>query len=520
MDGTTVPGAMPNGGTGIAAPTIKLSGLRFTATADLSETYTTNALGIPNSFLAGYSGSDLITTVGLSLGLHDHTPRLDADLGYSLAGLIYANNSSYDRLFHNLNALASAVLIPNRLFFRASAFATPTLINGFGPQAAAASNSGIRDAYGYTVSPDLTFRFGQFARSETTLTQSSVFFAEPNGTIINQTIPGIPNVPDHVMTYGATESISSGPDFYRLNWILAGNAAKTTEPGLEFTSASGTGNLRYAFSRAIIVTGLFGYETFISNQNLSQTVSGPIALGGVQLNPIKDFQLTAQAGWQYNSPSYQGSLFYQIGAFTSLVGSFSDTVTSPASRFTGNLGNLGVNGTGDFFNTNFQVNPATPPSSVSSVSAFNPTPIDGTAITTSIVRYRSGALSLVHISGRTQYRLTGFHTDYDTLTRLTPGFISPQGTSTGVDTAISRTMTPRLTGTIDASFTSAHDIGIKYNLYQGSFNLNYLLSPVMQIYFLAGYSHRTSGAALTALSPLSADYSEAHITVGLHRQFY
>jgi hypothetical protein len=327
------------------------------------------------------------------------------------------------------------------------------------------------------------------------------------------------------MTYGATESISSGPDFYRLNWILAGNAAKTTEPGLEFTSATGTGNLRYAISRAIIVTGLFGYETFTSNQNLSQTVSGPIALGGVQLNPIKDFQLTAQAGWQFNSPSYQGSLFYQIGAFTSLVGSFSDTVTSPALRITGNLGSLGVNSAGDFYNTNFQVNPATPPSSVSSVSAFNPTPIDGSPITTSIVRYRSGTLSLVHISGRTQYRMTGFHTDYDTLTQFTPGlfapgFISPQGTSTGVDFAISRTMTPRLTGTVEATYTSAHENGIGYNLYQSSFNLNYLLSPVMQVYFLAGYSHRSSGAALTALSPLSADYSEAHITVGLHRQFY
>jgi len=47
-----------------------------------------------------------------------------------------------------------------------------------------------------------------------------------------------------------------------------------------------------------------------------------------------------------------------------------------------------------------------------------------------------------------------------------------------------------------------------------------LMSPRMQAYFLVGYSHRSSDLALAAASPLSADFSEAHVTIGLHRQFH
>jgi uncharacterized protein (PEP-CTERM system associated) len=517
MDGTTVMGPMPNGG--VAAPTLRLSGLRYTASADLTETYTTNALGVPQASVANYSGSDFLTRATLSLGLHDHTPRLDTDLAYSLSGLLYANHPSYNQLFNYLTALTRAVLIPNRLLLTGSAFAEPVLINSLGPQAAAAPNSGLRDTYGYTVSPDLTFRFGQFARSETLLTQSSVFFVQPAGPTINLTVPGAPTVPDQLVSYGATQRISSGQDFYRLNWILSGTVNKTTQPGLVYTDTSGTGNFRYAVIRSIIVTGLFGYETLTSNQSLTHPISGPTAMAGLQLSPTRDLQVNASAGRQFNSPSYQGDLHYQVGAFTSLVGALTDSVTAPASRLTGNLANLGVNGAGDFINTNFQVNPAAPPSPVSGVSAFNPAPIDGTAITTGIVRYRTGNLSLVHIADRTQYRLTAFHTAYDTLTPL-PSGISPKGTSTGLDLTISRTFTPRLTGSIGSSISTVNDLGNKFSLYQGNLSLNYQMSASMQAYFLAGYEHRGSGATLAALSALSGDYSEAHITISLRRQFY
>ena len=175
-------------------------------------------------------------------------------------------------------------------------------------------------------------------------------------------------------------------------------------------------------------------------------------MAGLQLSPTRDLQVNAQAGRQFNSPSYQGDLHYLRGAFTSLVGALTDLVTAPGiTSHRKSWQTSASTARGDFINTNFQVNLAAPPSPVSGVSAFNPAPIDGTAITTGIVRYRTGNLSLVHIADRTQYRLTAFHTAYDTLTPL-PSGISPKGTSTGLDLTISRTLTPRLTGSIGSSY--------------------------------------------------------------------
>ena len=517
MDGTTTPG--PDGGAGIGLPTIRLSGFRFTATGSLTETYTTNSLGIPDSAVAGYSGSDLVTTATLALNLHDHTPRLDADFAYSLAALHYLNNPDFDRLSHFLTALATADLIRNRLQFTASAFASPILINGLGPQSAAATNTGIRDTYGYTLYPDLTFRFGQFARSETILTQSSVFFVEPNGPKIDVSIPGALPVPDQVISYGATERISSGPDFFRLNWVLTGSVNKTTQADVDFTAATSTANIRYAFTRAIIVTSLVGYQSFTSNQTLSRSLEGPTATGGLQYRPSADFQASASAGWAFNSPSYSGDLRYQLGAFTSLVGSVTDTVTTPGDRLLGNLANLGVNANGDFINTGLVPNPGAAPGLVTGVSGFNPALLDGTSLTSSIVRYRYANLSLLHISDRTQYRLTGFHTQFDTLTEVTTGF-SQEGDSTGLDLTISRNMTPLLVSAVSANVSSVNDLGGNYKTYQINLNVNYALSPFTQVFFSTSYSHRSSETSLAASSPLSGDYSDARVTVGINRRFF
>lgn len=520
MDGTTMPGAMANGAAGITAPTIRLSGFRFNASTDASESYTTNALGIPNGAVSGYSGSDLVTSIGLNFDLHDHTPRVDADLNYSLTGLIYSSNASYDRVYNTVNGLAVANLIPDRLRFNASAFAAPILVNGLGPQAAAGPNSGIRDTYGYTVSPDLTFRFGEFARSDTILTQSSVFFVLPNGATVADVVPGAPAVPDQLTSYSGIERISSGPDFYRLNWTLTGSYVKSSQPGLDFQDSTATANIRYAFSHAIIGVAIVGYDNITSNENLGESLAGPTALGGVQLAPTRDLQLNATAGWQFDSPSYQGDLRYQLGAFTTLVGAVTDTVTPPASRLIANLGNLGINGSGQFINGNFNVSPGVPPSSVSGVSAFNPAPIDGAAIATSVARYRSANLSMVHIADRTQFRFSIFHTDYATLTDVGSTVFSPQGNSTGLDFVASRNIRPYLTGSVEATYTKADDFGSKYSFYSSVLNLSYTLGPRTSAFFLASYYHRSSATSLSATSPLSAESSTVQLTIGIHRQLF
>ena len=275
----------------------------------------------------GYSGGDFITRLSLSFGAHDHTARFDGDFQYALTGSFYAEHSSYSFLSNYLNALGTAAIIPEHLIVRASAFAAPILVNGLGPLAGAGRNSGIRDTFGYSISPDLIFRFGNFARSDTIVTQSSVFFVTPGGPIIPVLVPGL-TIPNQYVSYSATEQISSGPDFYRLNWLLAATGAESVQAGANFKQASGTGNVKYAVDREVTVTGTVGYQSFTSNQQLSHSLVGINAMGGVQITLSPRFQANVSAGRQFNFPSYIGDLSYQFGGFTRLVGSLTDTVNA------------------------------------------------------------------------------------------------------------------------------------------------------------------------------------------------
>src|SRR6266446_6008793 len=517
------PTTMPPASTVQGPPTLRLSGSSFSGSVDISETYATNAFGLGSAYTTANGGGDFITTLGLNLGAHDHTVRFDGDLQVRLVGDHYARNSSYDRVYGYLNALATAVLVPEHFFFYGSAFAAPILVNNLGPlgadgrPVATGPYTGTRDSYGYTISPDLKFRLGDFANSDTIVTQSSLFLVEPNAPTVTQTIPG-QSPPTEFYSYGATQQLSSGIDFNRLNWILTGSWNKSTQSGLEFTQASGIGDLKFALNREVALLGTFGYQSFTSNQALIQSLVGPVALAGLQIILGPTFQADGRAGWRYNSPSYDGHLRSQPGPFTTLVASYDDTVTTPAGRLIGSTSQLGTDSQGGFINTTYQSNPNSPPPSIAGVTSFNSAPIDGLAINNSIVRYRMASASLLYLADRTQYRLTGFRTTYDTLTAV-PSGIPLQSKSTGAEFGLSRTMTPRLTGRLRANYSVEDILGGEYNLYGGGLDLDYTVSLKTRTYLRVAYQRRDSNAALVAASPVSVSESDASIMIGLNRQF-
>src|SRR5450432_2333690 len=55
-----------------------IPGSQINATVGLSETYTTNAVGI-----SGSSSADYLTQFSLGLGLHEHSARVSLDANYS-----------------------------------------------------------------------------------------------------------------------------------------------------------------------------------------------------------------------------------------------------------------------------------------------------------------------------------------------------------------------------------------------------------------------------------------------------
>ena len=506
-------------------PTLRLTGFTATVSGDLSETYTSNAFGVGGTGAMAHQ-TDFVTTAGLNLAAHNHTLRFDGDMDLRVVGAFYANNPSYSSAYAYLNAVADAELVPEHLFFRGSAFAAPILVNDLGPigaggrPVAAGPNSGRRDMYGYTVAPTFAFRLGEFATSATSASQSSMFFVEPNTPLIDDgPIPG-QEPPSGSLSYGASERISSGSAFFRLNWALTGSWYHTEQSSnLEFTQASGISDIRYAITREVVLLGTFGYQSLTSNQPLIEDLVGPIILGGAQVTLGPDFQISATAGKQFNNPSYIGNLIYRAGPFTTFTTSVTDTVTTPAGRLMSGLNQLGVNGQGNFVNTGYPVNPAVQPPTGSPVTGFNPVPIDGIGITNTIQRYRSVSSSLVYTAERTQYRLTGYATIYDTLTVLPTG-IPPQGRARGGEFAVFRTMTPQLTGGFEVNYSVQDALGGTFDLLGGNIDVNYSISPLTSVFFQSAYIRRVASDDLLAVSPSSVDTSDTIVTIGIRRQIY
>ena len=500
--------------TAAGAPSLRLTGFTFTASADLSETYTTNSYGV--------GGSDFITSAGLNLAAHNHTLRFDGDMALRLVGNYYANNPTFSDVHTYLTAVASAEIIPEHFRIQGTAFAEPMLINNLGPLGADDRPvAGSRDVYGYTVTPTFAFRLGEFATSTTTATQSSVFYIQPNGPTV-QAISGL-GAPTQSLSYGAAERFASGSAFFRLNWAVTGawnysESAYADQTGnLQFTTSSAIGDIKYALSREVAVLGTFGYQSLTSNQPLSEDLQGPVLLGGLQLTLGPNFEMNGMAGEQYNSPSYIGNLTYRAGPFTTFTTSLTDIVTTPTGRLLDRSTRLGVNGQGGFVDTGYPTNPAVTPPVGSPVTGFDPLPIDGIGITNSIQRYRSLVSSLVYTVDRTQYLLTGFATIYDTLT-VVPSAIPTRGRSRGGQFSIYRTMTPQLTGGLDLGYTIEDTLGGQYNLFRGMVNANYNLSLRTAVFMTAAYVRRHSDDDLIAMVPSSADTSETSVTIGIRRQ--
>jgi len=504
-----------------------LSGFSFTASVALTETYTSNGLGVPRSSGLG-TGADFVSSPSLNLGLHKRTARFEGDLQYTLGGYLYAHNSSLNRVSNYLNALGRAVLVPEHVLLDVRAFAAPVLISRLGPVSAddrpiaTGTNSGRRDTYGYTVSPDFLFRLGDFATSETTFSHGSVFFFDPGGPTIEDSIPGEPP-PTQATVYGVTERFSSGSDFSRLAWILAGTASKSTHMGGgDLEQAAGTGDFRYALSRQIALLGTAGYASLTStSQPLTHSLVGPIALGGLAIDLGPSFSAEFRAGWQFNYNSYSGRLHYELGPSTTLTGSLSDSVTTPALRFLGGLGQLNVNAQGDFFDTAYQLDDGIAPANVSEISVFNPAPIDQIGMGGGggeISRYRAARLSLLHESERTRYRLT-FSTVRDPLVEFATGTL-PRENSTGVDALISHSLNRLLTGSASAGYSVHGVLDGQNTMFRTRAELTYLMTPVMTSFLRATYLHRLSDRALVAVSPLSDNLSDVSISIGIQRQLF
>jgi hypothetical protein len=469
----------------------------LTAAVNASESYVSNASG-----LAAGSQSDFISTIGFSAGMHDHTRRVTFDLNYALDADFYARDSQRTQITNHLFALGIVEAIPDYLTIKATAFATPVLLSNAGIVTAGnrVVANGYSNSFGYTIGPELRFRLGDFASSNTVATYGSTFFANPNGSTPGVIIPGVAGAED-TNYRSAAQSISSGQYFGRFNWSATGQFNETKRKQGLLSQKSGTGRLAYAFNHEFTVLGSLGYQAVTASVPLTGKISGLTVYGGFSWTQGDRFSLTAEAGRSFNQPSYIGSLRYNLTPRTTIVGSLTDVVTTPEAQL--------LNG---------QTSPPPPPpNGTPAPPPGGPNPQSpGSPFNQNISRYQTLNLSFQENMERNQAALNFYATRQTILSGI---FLGPATTeSWGGQITYSRNLSPRMTGTAGGSYDITQELGGEARTFRVNGQISYNLSPRMNAFLETDYVDRHSSASLTAVSPqLTGSLNDYRIMVGISR---
>jgi len=247
----------------------------FALGVSATEAYTSNSTGS-----AIGANDDFISTIGFNAAIHDRGRTVVLDATYTFGANFYAKGTRSTQITNNLTAIGSIEAIEDHLIVTAKAFAAPVIISNVSSATAGnrAVPNGYRNSYGYYLSPDLKFRLGQFATSDTVATYGSTYFTNPAGPA-PVIIPGLAG-PEDTTTRTLSQTIASGEDFGRISWTLDGVFSEIKRKQGLLSEKAGTGEFRYAFSHEFSLLATVGYEGITATVPLSKNVSGLIAMGG------------------------------------------------------------------------------------------------------------------------------------------------------------------------------------------------------------------------------------------------
>ena len=190
------------------------------------------------------------------------------------------------------------------------------------------------------ATPTFRFKIGDYAFSQTSVSENAVFFSQPSTTTNDTALPIAPA--ENTTSFTASERIVSSPRFGRFRWGLTGSYSDTQQTTQSQQQTLGSFDLAYAVDRAIALLATVGYGQFTSSTPLTQDLSGPIAFAGVRYSTGPTFTIVIQAGTSNNFPTYTGSLNWNPTPTFAITGSLTDSIATPQTNILNNLSTLAV----------------------------------------------------------------------------------------------------------------------------------------------------------------------------------
>lgn len=480
---------------------------QYTAFADLSGRYTTNALGSPGN------SADFDTRAALTFNAMEQSNRVNAALNYTGAVDYFVENSGGVIFTNNLTGSALVDVFPDHFTLSANVFAMPQYASQLGNIAPsgetlpAGANGDVRNSYGFSVSPDFYFRLGDFLRSDSQPSYSEVFYDSPVGA---GTGPLGSKVASNLGTGAFTQRITSGDDFTRLQWAAVANYTQMSHSAGGLTQRSATGELSYALTHGISLVADGGYQTVKADVALSKVLSGPIFFGGLKFDTPRitgDFRI----GEQYRALSVTGHLTYQMSPVLTLSAAAIDDVSTPGAGIFNPASLLSGIG-GGISSGQLQL----PSSGIPNLSDTN---LSGIGLQGTPSRIQTQSVSLQYSLDRLMAQITASATNQQNVTGF--GTLPGQNNSLrsmAISPSVTYTFSEDWSATAYFAYTDQKLAIGRSTLAEFNARSNYTISDKTQIYIEGDYLQRDSNAALAALSSSSGSVSITSVRVGLRRQ--
>jgi uncharacterized protein (PEP-CTERM system associated) len=321
--------------------------ISYTAGIDVSETYDTDAVN------SDKGTHDFITQVTPIFGVTADTARITGNLFYSPSLVIFAIHGNQNHLAHNLNAAATAIVVPDWFYVDVRGYvADQAISSGYGPGSSAAlgrSNSVLTTSY--SIAPTLRHQFGGTAVAELGASISYSTYGG-YGTGANNTASQL-GLNQTSITEEEHALLATGEDFGRFNNALSADGSQSNGSGTLTRSYDNTitDTVTYALTPELSVNGSIGHENIQYSGGSGYNVNDMTWSVGGHWVPNPESSVTASYGHSQGENSLFLSANYQAAPNTVVFASYNQSVGTNVSNLQRGVLNTTVGPNGVTFST-------------------------------------------------------------------------------------------------------------------------------------------------------------------------